>query len=92
MRWAAADALGKIGPEAKQDAIPHLVALLKDPEWACARSPLTVLGKIGPAAKDAIPHLVALLKDPNVGVPGRRLCLGRDRFGRRTPFPASFEL
>ena len=55
-------ALGKIGPEAK-DAIPHFVALLKDPDkhvrWAAAGA----LGEIGSAAKDAVPHLIELLKD-----------------------------
>ena len=60
---ASAEALGRIGPDAKE-AVPALIAALKDENWRC---PLLVsalaLGMIGPEAKEAVPALTAALED-----------------------------
>jgi HEAT repeat protein len=64
VRISAADALGQIGPEAKE-AVPALIAALKDQEVDVRSSAAYALGRIGP---DAVPALIAALKDHNVFV------------------------
>jgi len=61
-RKFAAEALGKIGPAAKE-AVPALIAALKDSEWNVRDSAEEALEDIGPAAKKAVPALIAALKD-----------------------------
>ncbi len=52
-----------------RDAVPHLIARLKDPNPSVRRAAAGDLGQIGAEAKDAVPHLVdLLLKDPDKGV------------------------
>src|SRR5262245_6892014 len=58
VRRSAAEALGKIGPEAK-GAVPDLIAALKDQDTDVRRYAAFVLGKIGEAAKEAVPALIA---------------------------------
>ena len=60
IRQRAAEALGKIGPEAKA-AVPGLIEALKDEavRWKAGEA----LGKIGPGAKAAVPALIEALKD-----------------------------
>src|SRR4051794_38322103 len=64
VRWAAAYALGGIGPAAKA-AAPELVRLLNDPDKGVRGSAAYALGRIGPAAEAAAPELVRLLNDPD---------------------------
>jgi HEAT repeat protein len=62
VRAVTAEALGKIGPEAKT-AIPVLMALLKDKDRDVRCAAADALGRIGPEAKTGIPSLNDLLKD-----------------------------
>ncbi len=63
----ADDAVRLIGPEAK-DAVPALIAALKDPDEKVRERAAESLDRIGPAAKDAVPALIAALKDSNEDV------------------------
>lgn len=63
VRDLAAEALGKLGPAARE-AVPHLIALLDDP--ASWESVAAALGEIGPDAHPAVPMLVEMLKAPPV--------------------------
>jgi HEAT repeat protein len=67
VREHAAEALGDIGPEAKE-AVPPLIEVLKDKEPRVRRDAARSLGQIGPAAKVAAPQLAALLKDEDANV------------------------
>ena len=60
----AAEATGKIGPDAKI-AIPALTELLKDKIGHFAAAAAPALGSIGPDAKTAIPRHHELLEDDN---------------------------
>ena len=46
-----------------KEAVPGLIAALKDPNWR-GRA-VQELGRIGPAAKDAVPALNELLRSDN---------------------------
>jgi HEAT repeat protein len=75
--------LGEIGPAAKE-AVPDLIAALKDQEEDVRSNPADpllkdlgghvrraaarALGRIGPAAKEAVPDLIAALKDQDWSV------------------------
>jgi HEAT repeat protein len=59
VRWAAADALGTIGPA----AVPALSDALQRKEDAVRIAAAVALGQIGPKAKGAVPALGAALKD-----------------------------
>ena len=60
----ATDALRQIGKE----AVPALIAALKDEDADVRRSAATALGKIGAEAKEAIPSLTDALKDEDADV------------------------
>lgn len=60
VRHNAVDALGNIGPAAK-DAVPYLIKMLKDEDTRHVA--VGTLGRIGPAAKDAVSFLVQTLDD-----------------------------
>ena len=66
-RQHAVSALGRIGPAAPE-AVPALMAALRDPEGKVRKTAAEALGKIGPAAAEAVPEvvpvLVAALRDP----------------------------
>jgi HEAT repeat protein len=58
MRQLAVEALGKIGPAAR-DSVPRLIELLDDPDlWDTATE---ALGRIGPEAHAAVPKLLEAL-------------------------------
>ena len=67
MRANAAQALGKIGPAAK-DAVPALIAVVKDERSSIHEEAVNTLGEIGPAAAEAELALRDAVKDkdPNV--------------------------
>ncbi len=67
VRWSAAVALGKIGPDAKA-AVPALIEALKDENSEMRRRVAVALGNIGPDAKAAVPALIEALKDENKNV------------------------
>jgi Beta-propeller repeat/HEAT repeats len=56
-----ADALGSVGPEAKEGA-SALRAALKDQDANVRSAAASALGEIGPEAKEAVPDLIAALK------------------------------
>jgi len=62
VRESAAEALGEIGPDAKE-AIPTLIDLLQDREAYVRKSAANALGEIGPHAKEAVPALIIALGD-----------------------------
>ncbi|MFQ5795664.1 MAG: HEAT repeat domain-containing protein [Candidatus Bipolaricaulia bacterium] len=59
VRQEAAEALGKIGPDAR-DAVPALVEALRDEDWSVRQFSAWALRKIGP---DAVPALIEALED-----------------------------
>ena len=63
----AADALAKIGPDAKA-AVPALIEAVKDNVESVRSRAAYTLGKIGPEAKAAVPALIEVLKDENENV------------------------
>jgi HEAT repeat protein len=60
-RARAAQALGELGPKAK-DAVPALVSALDDDAPSVRVDATVALGRIGPDARAAVPHLVATMK------------------------------
>jgi HEAT repeat protein len=60
IRWSAAEALGRIGPDAEA-AVPALAAALRDPEVRASAA--DALGGIGAAARGAVPLLTDALND-----------------------------
>jgi HEAT repeat protein len=63
VRADAAKILGMIGPKAK-DAIPTLVAALRDADADVRAEATDALGKMSPEARAVLPELVRLLDDP----------------------------
>jgi HEAT repeat protein len=73
---SAAQALGEIGPAAKE-AVPDLVKALGRDDYARGEA-AQALGCIGPSAEAAIPALAAMMADPNIDDSGRAAtALGR---------------
>ena len=64
VRLSAVKALARIGPEAKE-AVPALIAALKDKDDGVRSFAAEALGRIG---KEAVPALIVALKDQNAGV------------------------
>jgi HEAT repeat protein len=60
VRAAAAKALGRQGPGAKE-AVPGLISALHDEPYICGRAALA-LGAIGPDAREAVPALIEIAK------------------------------
>ncbi len=61
---AAADALGRIGPQ----AIPYLQQALRSPDSQMKKQAAEVLARMGTEAKPAVNDLIALLDDPDLEV------------------------
>jgi type II secretion system protein G len=92
VRASAAEAIGKIGPEAKT-AIFALTELLNDTDAAVRQEAAVVLGRIGPAAKATIPALTELLKDEDLGIRwGTAWALGNMGPDAKAAIPALTEL
>jgi len=66
-RWAAVNALWKIGPA----AVPDLAEALKDDNVQVGRCSAEALGAIGPPARSAVEALVRTLKDKHVAERGQ---------------------
>jgi HEAT repeat protein len=64
--WSA-QAIGDIGPGAAE-AVPALIALLRNQDVGSRNSAAIALRGIGPAAKSALPALREALSDPNQDV------------------------
>ena len=62
VRSDAAEALGKLGPNARS-AVPALIELLSNNKRYVRRHAAEALGEIGSAAQHAVPALTGLLKD-----------------------------
>ncbi len=58
--------MGWIGPAAAE-AVPALMAALKDKDKKVRRNAAFALGEIGPAAKEAVPALEAAVRDGVIG-------------------------
>ena len=67
VRTKAVDALGRIGPDAKQ-AVPALIKALSDPSADMRGRAAMTLGQMGAAAKESVPALVKALGDTDVSV------------------------
>jgi hypothetical protein len=63
VRARAAQALARIGPEAK-DAVPALTSALTDTDANVRRQAARALGQVGAAAESAIPQLAHILAQP----------------------------
>jgi HEAT repeat protein len=61
VRWAAARALGKIGPDRAATAVAALGRLLGDWDLDVDLAAATALERFGPVARDAVPQLVRAL-------------------------------
>ena len=64
IRQQSIQALGKIGPAAR-DAIPPLIEALSDQDLQTRSRAITALGCIGADAMTAVPMLIVLLKEKN---------------------------
>lgn len=58
-RARSAEAIGRIGPAAKE-AVPDLIAALKDRDLSVRAAAVYSLGQIGPDARNALPELKPL--------------------------------
>lgn len=67
VRWCAAIALGKMGPDGR-DAVPALVEVLSDTNENVRWCSVIALGNIGVQAKQAVPALVECLHDKDEDV------------------------
>ena len=66
-RLVAADAISKMGPEAKS-AIPVLIKLVGDPEKSVRMSGIVALARMGAEAKPALPILRQIANDPDPNI------------------------
>ena len=62
LRFAAAAALGRSEPHARQIA-PHLAAMLADPDRRVRAGAAMALGELGPEAESAVQSLIQILED-----------------------------
>jgi HEAT repeat protein len=62
VRGNAAEALGRIGPDA-EDAVKPLARAVGDSDARVREVAAWALGKIGPASRDAVPALTQALRD-----------------------------
>ena len=62
------DAVTAMGALKVKDAVPDLIAALKDPDEQVRARAAEALWSLGPAAGDAVSALIPLLKDRNTGI------------------------
>ncbi len=62
MRWEAAEALAKVGPQARA-AVPALCKVIREGDDELQKDAATTLGRIGPDAKAAVDDLATTLRD-----------------------------
>jgi len=67
-RLTAAEALGNMGPIARQ-AVPALARATRDPDLSVRSAAIGALGGIGPFAEAALPELMTALLDGKTGLP-----------------------
>jgi len=71
VRYAAIEALGRIGPEAAvPDVLPFLIAMVKDKgkeDDGIRTGTIRALGEMGPAAASAVPALTNIVNDKDEG-------------------------
>jgi HEAT repeat protein len=68
MPRATAEALGKLSPDGKKEAVPILVAGLKDNDWRFRQGVVQGLGEIGLSVQEVLPALIVALKDSDSDV------------------------
>jgi HEAT repeat protein len=70
VRLRAAEALARIGPDAKE-AVPELIRLLSDEREhvETRKAAAWALGQIGPPASGAVPELMRILQAPPTDTP-----------------------
>lgn len=88
VRWAAARALGKLGPSCSETAVPALASLLTDTDPDIRLAAATALEQWGPACRTALPNLIRAVEDR--AMPEVRLVVMRilARLGSREAVPA----
>lgn len=80
-RQGAAEALGDIGPDARDAADELLRVLKEDPNLTVRAAAGLALGQVAPARTEAVAPLLVLLKDPKFDV-RVRACQAVGRFGK----------
>ena len=85
-RQAAAQALGKLGPQAKP-AVPQLAMALNDRHGPVRFAAVTALARIGPDAKAALPALVQRMKQRACNQESHRRFLTHPRRWQRSVVP-----
>jgi len=74
VRWTTADAIGAIGPDAR-DAVPDLIAAIQDPDRTVRHRAVNALSALGPSAEPAVPALIAVMQNPRDAEPTRQLAI-----------------
>ena len=67
IREKAAQALGSMGPDARE-ALPNLIKVLDDPDEFVRAAVVEALGKIEPANPSVLPRLIKAMRDPSFRV------------------------
>ena len=76
VRWAAAQALGKLGAAAHV-AVPSLAAALSESDEVLKRNAAQTLGQLGPVAKEAVPGLIGALREEEITIRDDQFLFGQ---------------
>ena len=74
VRQTTADAIGAIGPDAR-DAVPDLIAAIQDTDRTVRHRAVNALSALGPSAEPAVPALIAVMQNPRDTEPTRQLAI-----------------